>query len=156
MPKAIRLARRRRNFYHTLSPEAGKKKHGLAQRITMSQELPHAANGAAVLNWRTEIALTEGTLRNMVAKGFSSARFFFFRFLHFGRAGAGHSGWHVPVVPPPGPKQHPHGRLQVSPMVQKLPHATIACVPVFNWCRDNALAERAAASIAMSISFLAI
>jgi hypothetical protein len=44
----------------------------------------------------------------------------------------------------------------MSPVVQKLPQATIAWVPVFNWCRDNALAERAAASIAVSISFFAI
>ncbi|HEY2117007.1 MAG TPA: hypothetical protein VGJ51_18055 [Candidatus Angelobacter sp.] len=78
------------------------------------------------------------------------------RFVYFGRAGAGHSGWQTPVGPPPGPKQQPHGRLQMSPVVQKLPHATIACVPVLNWWRDNALAERAAVSIAASISFLAI
>jgi hypothetical protein len=52
--------------------------------------------------------------------------------LYFFRDGAGHSGWQVPVVPPPRPKQQPHGRLQMSPVVQKLPHATIACVPVLN------------------------
>ena len=44
----------------------------------------------------------------------------------------------------------------MSPVVQELPHATIACVPVLNWCRDNALAERAAVSIAASMSFLVI
>jgi hypothetical protein len=78
------------------------------------------------------------------------------KLIYFGRAGAGHSGWQVPIVPPPTPKQQPHGRLQMSPVVQELPHATTACVPVLNWCRDNALAERAAASIAVSISFLTI
>jgi hypothetical protein len=50
----------------------------------------------------------------------------------FFRAGAGHSGWQVPTGPPPGPKQQPHGRLQMSPLVHGLPHATIACVPVLN------------------------
>jgi hypothetical protein len=61
---------------------------------------------------------------------------------YFGRAGAGHSGWQVPKVPPPTPKQQPHGRLQMSPVVQELPQALIAFVPVRNWRTDIALAER--------------
>jgi hypothetical protein len=75
---------------------------------------------------------------------------------HFGSEGAGPSGWQTPVVPPPTPKKQPHGRLQMSPLVHGLPHATIACVPVRNWWTDNAPDERAAASIVANINLLAM
>jgi hypothetical protein len=44
----------------------------------------------------------------------------------------------------------------MSPVMQELPQALIAFVPVRNWRRESALAERAAVSIAASISFLVI
>jgi hypothetical protein len=44
----------------------------------------------------------------------------------------------------------------MSPVVHGLPHATTACVPVLNWRTDNAPAERAAVSIAVSNIFLAM
>jgi hypothetical protein len=60
------------------------------------------------------------------------------------------------MVNPPGPKQQPHGRLQMSPVVQELPHALIAFVPVRNWRTDIALAERTPINIATNKSLLAI
>jgi len=75
---------------------------------------------------------------------------------YFGRAGAGHSGWQTPIVPPPTPKQQPHGRLQMSPFMHKLPHALIACVPLRNWCRESALAERAPINIVANKILLGI
>ena len=71
-------------------------------------------------------------------------------------AGAGHSGWQTPTGPPPGPKQQPHGRLQMSPVMHELPHALIACVPVRNWCSDIALAERTPINIVANKTLLAI
>ncbi len=44
----------------------------------------------------------------------------------------------------------------MSPVMHELPHALIASVPVRNWRRESALAERAAVSIAASISFFAM
>lgn len=79
-----------------------------------------------------------------------------FRGSYFGRAGAGHSGWQVPTGPPPGPKQQPHGRLQMSPVVHELPHALTAYVPVRNWRRDIALAERTPINIVANKILLAI
>jgi len=91
------------------------------------QALPHAANEAeAVRSWRTDNALAEKTPRNMVAKSIFCSMISPFYFFHFGRAGGGPSGWQTPVVPPPTPKKQPHGRLQMSPLVHGLPHATIA------------------------------
>jgi hypothetical protein len=60
------------------------------------------------------------------------------------------------MVNPPGPKQQPHGRLQMSPVVQELPHALIAFVPVRNWRTDIALAERTPINIVTNKSLLAI
>jgi hypothetical protein len=51
---------------------------------------------------------------------------------YLGTAGAGHSGWQVPVVPL-RPKQQPQGRLQMSPLAHGLPQATTALVDVLNW-----------------------
>jgi hypothetical protein len=76
--------------------------------------------------------------------------------LYFFRAGAGHSGWQVPTVPPPTPKQQPHGRLQMSPLVHVFPHATIACVPVRNWRTESALAESTARNIEAIRTFFTI
>src|SRR5580765_3167960 len=42
----------------------------------------------------------------------------------------------------------------MSELVQVLPHATTACVPVLNWWIDNAPTERAPVSIAVSNIFL--
>jgi hypothetical protein len=44
----------------------------------------------------------------------------------------------------------------MSPVMHELPHALIAFVPVRNWRRESALAERAAVNIAASISFFAM
>lgn len=76
--------------------------------------------------------------------------------LYFGRAGKGHSGWQVPMVNPPTPKQQPHGRLQMSPVVQGLPHALTAFVPVRNWRTDIALAERTPKNMVANKIFLTI
>jgi hypothetical protein len=44
----------------------------------------------------------------------------------------------------------------MSPVVQELPHALIAFVPVRNWCMDIALAERTPINMVANKTLLAI
>jgi hypothetical protein len=81
----------------------------------------------AVRSWRTEVALAERTAANIAAvTTFFTTVLSLYLLAHFVGEGGGPSGWQTPVVPPPRPKKQPHGRLQISPLVQGLPHATIA------------------------------
>src|SRR5262249_56716215 len=75
-------------------------------------------------------------------------------FGHLGFNGAGPSGWHTPVVLPSNRPKHRHGFLQKSPIVQGLPQARTACVPLPSWFTDRALAERAAARVIANNIFL--
>jgi hypothetical protein len=101
---------------------------GAAQSAVFTQGPPQAVTMLEpVRSWQTEFALAERTAAIIAAvTTFFTMVLSLYLLAHFVGEGGGPSGWQTPVVPPPRPKKQPHGRLQISPLVQGLPHATIA------------------------------